>query len=81
MTMHKTPLINHVNFKLTDEQMQTGGQHFDMPTGRLDGMVSTADKANNNLVSTRSSATELTRKFLEQGLGQDDMITLSGKQP
>lgn len=58
--------------------MQTGGQHFDMPTGRLDGMVSTADNANNNLVSTRSSATELTRKFLEQGLGQDDMITLSG---
>ncbi len=59
--------------------MQTGGQMFEMPTGRLDGMVSSADKANNDLVSPESSASELTQKFLAQGLGQDEMITLSGK--
>jgi len=58
--------------------MQTGGQMFEMPTGRLDGMISSAESANNNLVSTKSSASELTQKFLAQGLGQDEMITLSG---
>ena len=59
--------------------MQTGGQMFEMPTGRLDGMISSVEKANSDLVSPDSSASELTRKFLAQGLGQDEMITLSGK--
>lgn len=57
---------------------QTGGQMFDMPTGRLDGMISSTESANDNLVSPQSSASELTQKFLAQGLGQDEMITLSG---
>ena len=57
---------------------QTGGLNFEMPTGRLDGMVSSADTAANNLVSTKASISELTQKFLAQGLGQDEMITLSG---
>jgi len=52
---------------------------FEMPTGRLDGMISSADSANRDLVSTKSSASELTQKFSAQGLGQDEMITLSGE--
>jgi peroxidase len=59
--------------------MQTGGQRFEMPTGRLDGMESSLDSAASNLVSTRASTSELTQKFLAQGLGQDEMITLSGR--
>lgn len=56
----------------------TGGRHFDMPTGRLDGLVSSKASADANLVSTETSATQLTQKFLAQGLSQDEMITLSG---
>lgn len=61
-----------------DAIVLTGGRHFEMPTGRLDGMVSSTASADANLVSTESSARELTQKFLAQGLGQDEMITLSG---
>ena len=58
--------------------VKTGGQNFQMTTGRLDGTVSDMQTANNDLVSTKSSATELTQKFMSLGLGQDEMITLSG---
>lgn len=58
--------------------VKTGGQDFQMTTGRLDGTVSDMQTANNDLVSTKSSATELTQKFMALGLGQDEMITLSG---
>ncbi|KAG0593173.1 hypothetical protein M758_1G302700 [Ceratodon purpureus] len=61
-----------------DSVVLTGGKHFDIPTGRLDGLVSSTASADANLVSTDSSAQELTQKFLAQGLGQDEMITLSG---
>lgn len=52
-----------------------------MPTGRLDGLVSSTASADSGLVSTDTSAQELTQKFLAQGLGQDEMITLSGMNP
>ena len=60
-------------------QMQSGGQSFNMPTGRLDGTVSSADSAASSLPSPLSSTIELTQMFLEQGLSQDEMITLSGR--
>ncbi|KAG0581347.1 hypothetical protein KC19_4G244300 [Ceratodon purpureus] len=56
----------------------SGGQSFNMPTGRLDGTVSSADSAASSLPSPLSSTIELTQMFLEQGLSQDEMITLSG---
>lgn len=61
--------------------MQAGGQTFSMPTGRLDGLVSNKQDAENMLPSTSSSATDLTQKFAAQGLNQDEMITLSGCSP
>ncbi len=50
-----------------------------MPTGRLDGFVSSAAEANSLLVSSQSTAEQLTQQFAQQGFSQDEMITLSGK--
>ncbi len=63
--------------------LQTGlsnqGLTLDMPTGRLDGFVSSAAEANSLLVSSQSTAEQLTQQFAQQGFSQDEMITLSGK--
>lgn len=55
------------------------GLTLDMPTGRLDGFVSSAAEANSLLVSSQSTAEQLTQQFAQQGFSQDEMITLSGK--
>lgn len=54
------------------------GLTLDMPTGRLDGFVSSAAEANSLLVSSQSTAEQLTQQFAQQGFSQDEMITLSG---
>jgi hypothetical protein len=51
---------------------------MDMPTGRLDGRVSSGTEAAAVLVSSQSTAAELTQQFEQQGFSQDEMITLSG---
>lgn len=58
--------------------LSSGGLPMDMPTGRLDGRVSSGTEAAAVLVSSQSTAAELTQQFEQQGFSQDEMITLSG---
>ena len=76
--MHLIPISNIHFIHNGEKRVQTGGKYFDIQTGRLDGLISSTASADAGLVSTDSSAQELTQKFLAQGLGQDEMITLSG---
>lgn len=59
--------------------VQSGGMAFDMPTGRLDGMISSVQDASDNLPGTTLSAKEMTQQFAQHGLTQDEMVTLAGK--
>jgi peroxidase len=62
--------------------LQTGlnnqGLELDMPTGRFDGLVSSAAEATALIVSSQSNAQQLTQQFEQRGFTQDEMITLSG---
>ncbi|CAK9202059.1 unnamed protein product [Sphagnum jensenii] len=54
------------------------GLELDMPTGRFDGLVSSAAEATALIVSSQSNAQQLTQQFEQRGFTQDEMITLSG---
>ncbi|CAK9211691.1 unnamed protein product [Sphagnum troendelagicum] len=56
----------------------SGGMAFDMPTGRLDGMISSVQDVSDNLPGTTLSAKEMTQQFAQHGLTQDEMVTLAG---
>jgi peroxidase len=51
-----------------------------MPTGRLDGLVSSAAEATALIVSPKSTAQQLIQQFEQRGFSQDEMITLSGSE-
>ena len=58
---------------------QTGGPTWQVPTGRRDGLTSSAAAATLGLPSPSLTTPVLTQIFLAHGLTQDEMITLSGK--
>jgi peroxidase len=58
--------------------LNNGGLELDMPTGRLDGLVSSAAEATALIVSPQSTAQQLIQQFEQRGFSQDEMITLSG---
>jgi peroxidase len=60
--------------------LNNGGLELDMPTGRLDGLVSSAAEATALIVSPKSTAQQLIQQFEQRGFSQDEMITLSGSE-
>lgn len=55
-----------------------GAIDFQMPAGRLDGRVSLKEEAEKNLPGPFDSLDDLQKSFAAQGLGFNDMVTLSG---
>ncbi|PWZ38110.1 Peroxidase 2 [Zea mays] len=55
-----------------------GAIDFQMPAGRLDGRVSLKEEAEKNLPGPLDSLDDLQKSFAAQGLGFNDMVTLSG---
>ncbi|KAF8404952.1 hypothetical protein HHK36_009847 [Tetracentron sinense] len=55
-----------------------GGPHWDLPTGRKDGRLSSAVLAVISMPNPHSSAAQLKKNFLQHGMSEEEMITLSG---
>ncbi|KAL2609475.1 hypothetical protein R1flu_028048 [Riccia fluitans] len=55
-----------------------GGPRFQVKTGRRDGRVSLASKANSDIPSPLDGIDALTKSFANKGLSQSQMVTLSG---
>ncbi|EFJ31814.1 hypothetical protein SELMODRAFT_168621 [Selaginella moellendorffii] len=56
----------------------SGGGTWPVETGRRDGVISLRTEAENLLPPTNENSEVLTQRFLDVGLTQDEMITLSG---
>ncbi|EFJ24269.1 hypothetical protein SELMODRAFT_232359 [Selaginella moellendorffii] len=56
-----------------------GGPFWEVPVGRRDGTISRMKEANASLPAPFFNVAQLTQNFAAQGLSQDDMIVLSGK--
>ena len=57
---------------------QTGGPHYNVLLGRRDSTIANYSGANSVLPSPKFNVTSLTQKFIDVGLTEDDMVTLSG---
>ncbi|KAL3699161.1 hypothetical protein R1sor_017183 [Riccia sorocarpa] len=55
-----------------------GGPRYQVKTGRRDGRVSLASRANSDIPSPLDGIDALTRSFAKKGLSQSQMVTLSG---
>jgi peroxidase len=58
--------------------MQVGGNAYQVPAGRRDGNVSSAQEAGANLPPPTASVSQLNQVFGAKGLSQSDMVALSG---
>jgi peroxidase len=58
--------------------LQVGGDAYQVPAGRRDGNVSSAQEAGANLPPPTASASQLTQAFGAKGLSQAEMVALSG---
>ncbi|KAI4363798.1 hypothetical protein MLD38_019970 [Melastoma candidum] len=56
----------------------TGGPSWRVPTGRRDGVISSATEATNNIPPPSSNLTTLQRAFTNKGLDLKDLVILSG---
>ncbi|XP_051138487.1 peroxidase 5-like [Andrographis paniculata] len=65
-------------FAARDSVEITGGFGYDVPAGRRDGRISIASEASSNLPPPFFNVDQLTRAFLNKGLSQEEMVTLSG---
>ena len=52
-----------------------------VPAGRRDGTISKASDAVENLPHGTDDVDQLTQRFAEKGLSQEEMVILSGKPP
>ncbi|KAG5233626.1 hypothetical protein OIU77_001071 [Salix suchowensis] len=65
-------------FAARDSFDLSGGIYYDVLAGRRDGRVSLDTEANSNLPPPTFNVYNLTRRFSEKGLTQEEMVTLSG---
>ncbi|TVU48581.1 hypothetical protein EJB05_08222, partial [Eragrostis curvula] len=65
-------------FAARDSVVLTGGSPYRVPAGRRDGNVSAAADAQANLPPPTADVAQLTQAFANNGLSQDEMVTLSG---
>lgn len=70
------------SFDVTDQWnvLQAGGQHYEVPCGRSDGLVSLKAAADAGLPGPTSSVMAAASLFQARGLDISDMVTLLGKQ-
>lgn len=59
--------------------LQTGGLGYDVPAGRKDGIISKASEASASLPPPTNNVNQLTQTFINKGLTQEEMVTLSGE--
>lgn len=65
-------------FAARDSVQMSGGLGYNVPAGRRDGRISSANEASVNLPSPFANVNQLTQAFSNKGLTQAEMVTLSG---
>ncbi|KAL8095630.1 peroxidase 5-like [Apium graveolens] len=65
-------------FAARDSIEMTGGLGYDVPAGRKDGRISKASEATASLPPPTNNVSQLTQTFINKGLTQEEMVTLSG---
>nr|AHL39170.1 class III peroxidase [Populus trichocarpa] len=65
-------------FAARDSFDLTGGFDYDVQAGRRDGIVSLASETYSNLPPPTFNVDQLTQRFSDKGLTQEEMVTLSG---
>ncbi|KAL6657516.1 hypothetical protein ACP70R_005296 [Stipagrostis hirtigluma subsp. patula] len=75
---NKVSCADVIAFAARDASEILGNMKFPMPAGRLDGRVSLASEANQNLPGPGDNIDRLKKSFSDQGLDTNDLVVLSG---